>query len=192
MNLRVETADDHDAVLELLRVAFNADNVIALVEAIRAAGDAVPELELVAEDEGEVVGCVMFSHVGFESTEDDGSHRLLALTPLAVHPSRRRQGIGGALVRLGLRMAAERGERAVIVEGLPRYYPQFGFEIASSHGIEKPDERIPDAAFMVANLTPDRPYPRGKVVYPDYYYEVGAVGPSEASDSCAHSHSDVT
>ncbi len=65
----------------------------------------------------------------------------------------------------------------MIVEGVPHYYPQFGFEVASARRIEKPDERIPDAAFMVVQLDSRWSLPPGKVVYPTYYYETGAVGP---------------
>lgn len=176
MGPRIRTAKEGDGIADLLRAAFDSEKVVALVEAIRAAGDDVPGLTLVAEEEDGVVGCVMFSHVGFESFDDDTS-LILALTPLAVHPSRQGRGIGAALVSLGLGRAAERGERVVVVEGVPGYYPRFGFEIAGNIGIEKPDDRIPDEAFMVTNLSPGRPYPQGRVVYPGYYYEVGAVGP---------------
>jgi predicted N-acetyltransferase YhbS len=53
----------------------------------------------------------------------------------------------------------------VIVEGIPAYYPQFGFERARQHGIEPPSAHIPDAAWMVLRLANYDLSLRGDVVY---------------------------
>src|SRR4029453_13095308 len=96
---------------------------------------------LVAEDEGEIVGYVMFSYA--ELAEGG---RVLMLSPLGVRPDRRRQGLGSRLVEEGLRRARERGEPVVIVEGDPRYYSRFGFRRASELGLDDPHEGIPGGA----------------------------------------------
>jgi predicted N-acetyltransferase YhbS len=57
-----------------------------------------------------------------------GSDRTaLLLGPLAVHPDRRQNGIGGALMRHAMRIAAKRGHAAVLLVGDPAYYGRFGF-----------------------------------------------------------------
>jgi len=45
---------------------------------------------------------------------------------------RQRIGVGARLIREALGRAEEAGEPAVMVEGIPAYYPRFGFE--SSNG----------------------------------------------------------
>ena len=52
-------------------------------------------------------------------------------------------------------MLRERGCPFVVVVGHPEYYPRFGFEPASKHGLLSQWEGIPDAAFMVFILDPD-------------------------------------
>ena len=39
-----------------------------------------------------------------------------------------------------------------MVEGIPAYYPRFGFERASALGFISPHPKIPDDAFMVKRL----------------------------------------
>src|SRR5204862_6872701 len=72
--------------------------------------------------------------------------------PMAVLPDRQRRGIGSRLVRRGLDILRERGCTFVVVVGHPEYYPRFGFEPASVHGLASQWEGVPDAAFMVLVL----------------------------------------
>ena len=67
-------------------------------------------------------------------------------------PDRQRQGIGSQLVRRGLDILRERGCPFVVVVGHPEFYPRFGFEPASTHGLVCQWEGMPDAAFMVLVL----------------------------------------
>jgi putative acetyltransferase len=71
---------------------------------------------------------------------------------MAVVPDRQRQGIGSQLVRRGLEILRERGCPFVVVVGHPEYYPRFGFERCSVHGLASQWEGVPDAAFMVMIL----------------------------------------
>ena len=65
-----------------------------------------------------------------------------------------RQGIGSQLVRQGIDILRERGCLFVVVVGHPEYYPRFGFEPASKHGLLSQWEGIPDEAFMVLVMDP--------------------------------------
>jgi len=149
----------------VVRAAFagHPEDVAAFVERIRASDGYIPELALVAEDSSGVIAHVMLSWVGVEG----GSRpRILNLTPMSVRPDRQRIGVGTQLIRDALGRAEQTGEPAVMVEGIPAYYPRFGFERASALGFISPHPTIPDEAFMVKRLAGYRPDLAGRVVYP--------------------------
>ena len=96
-----------------------------------------------------MVGHILFTSVVVESA---GQRVLgMGLAPMAVLPDCQRQGIGSQLVRRGLDILRERGCPFVVV-GHPAFYPRFGFEPASMHGLACQWEGVPDAAFMVLIL----------------------------------------
>lgn len=158
--VREEQPADHAAVRALHQAAFEGPDEAALVDALRALPAHRPEWSLVAVDDVRVVGHVMYSRVGL----GDGPRGALALAPMAVVPDRQRQGIGGALVREGLRRADAAGEPLVIVVGYPEYYPRFGFVPARPLGLLPPEE-WPDEAWMAIPLGAHRPEDRGAVQY---------------------------
>ncbi len=160
MIVRPETTADHQAVALLLTDAFGGGTEARLVELLRASDDHVPDLTLVAEVDGEVVGHIMFSRVGV------GDQTALALAPMAVAPTHQRTGVGTALAGAALERARRRAEAAVIVLGHPGYYPRFGFVPASRFGIEPPWPDIPDDAFLALPLPGYTEACRGVVVYP--------------------------
>jgi putative acetyltransferase len=99
------------------------------------------------------VGHILFTPVAIEHA----GRRVLGmgLAPMAVLPERQRQGLGSELVRRGLEILRERGCPFVVVVGHPEYYPRFGFEPASRHGLVCQWEGVPDPAFMVLILDAD-------------------------------------
>ena len=128
--VRAEAPADRAAIAATSEAAFGSAREALIVEAIRASDAFVPELSLVADDRGEVVGHAILSYVSLE----DGT-RLLELGPIGVRPDRRREGIGGLLIRAALARADARGKPLVLVLGHPSYYPRFGFRRASELGI---------------------------------------------------------
>jgi putative acetyltransferase len=114
---------------------------------------------LVALEGEEVVGHIVFSRARLAS-----GHEVLALAPMAVVPERQRAGIGSRLIRDALTKAQATGFPLVVVLGHPEYYPRFGFEPASAHGIEAPWD-VPPPAWMALPLPTHDPTARGMVTY---------------------------
>ena len=164
MTIRTERACDFERVADILAAAFDGAEVPTMVDAIRRSDDYVPELAFVAVENGLVVGYAMLSYVGVDGCDV----RVLQLTPVAVRPDRQLRGIGSALVRAALDAAEERAEPLVLVEGVPAYYPRFGFEPASPLGLLRPSPAIPEAAWMVKRLGAYDPRIRGRVAYPPW------------------------
>jgi putative acetyltransferase len=162
--IRPEREEDHPAIADVVRAAFvrHPDEVALFVERIRASDEFIPELALVAEDSSGVIAHVMLSWVGIEG----GSRaKILNLTPMSVRPDRQRIGVGTRLIREALGRAEAAGEPAVMVEGIPGYYPRFGFEPASAFGFIPPNPDIPAEAFMVKRLPGFSPDLAGRIVY---------------------------
>ena len=166
--VRRERPEDEREISEVVAAAFRDVSVAEFTESIRASAGYVPELTFVAEEDGRIAGYCMLSYV---SLEGGPVERLLTLTPVAVRPDRQREGVGTAVVRAAVAAADERGEPLVLVEGVPAYYPRFGFRSATALGIERPDERIPDQAWLALPLTAYDPSIRGRVVYPSFFPE---------------------
>lgn len=174
MLIRTETAADHEAVREVLIDAFDGPDEALLVDLIRNSARFVPDLSIVAEVDGAVVGHILFSYVDLVG---DQIRQVLSLAPLAVAKSAQLSGVGRALVEEGLARCDRRGEPLVVLEGIPAYYPRFGFEPAAEHHIDKPAHGVPDEAFMVYRLAAYDPAYRGKLVYPPAFHEANAIGP---------------
>jgi putative acetyltransferase len=107
-------------------------------------------LSLVATSDDSIVGHILFSPATIE--HDGNVLEGMGLAPMAVSPEYQRQGVGSALVESGLKTLRARSCAFVIVLGHPDYYPRFGFELASKHGIECQWEGVPDEAFMALIL----------------------------------------
>ena len=180
--IRRETAADHAAIGEVVAAAFGSEAEAQLVEAIRASDAYVPELALVAELEGSVVGHVMVSFVGLDDLA--GNVRTIAsLSPLAVAPDRQGQGIGSALVAAVTAEADRRGEPLVVLEGNPKYYGRLGFEPSAPQGITITlPSWAPAEAAQLMRLGSYDPAIRGHVIYPPAFDGVDrAMSPATSS-----------
>lgn len=163
--IRPERPKDEGEIARVVEAAFDDASVGDFTRELRASPGYVPELTFVGEEDGEIVGFTMLSYVGLEGQD----RLLLILTPMAVRPDRQRSGVGAAMVRAAVAAADERGEPLVLVEGVPSYYPQFGLRSASELGLLRPDERIPEAAWMALPLRAYDLGVRGRVVYPSFF-----------------------
>ncbi|HUG48079.1 MAG TPA: N-acetyltransferase [Candidatus Limnocylindria bacterium] len=160
---------DRAAIFEVESVAFGRADEAQLVERILASKSAVLGLEFVAEDDGPILGHILFSHV--ELLTQHGPRRVLALAPMAVLPERQGQGVGTALVRAGLDAAERLGEPLIVVLGHAEYYPRFGFVPAHQLGVSPPPE-YPASHFFALPLSAYEPALRGRIAYPPSFAEL--------------------
>jgi putative acetyltransferase len=108
-------------------------------------------LSLVAEEQGRIVGHVLFSPV--EIVGENRTETGMGLAPMCVSPGWQNQGIGSRLVETGLELLAEKACPFVVVLGHPEFYARFGFEPACQFGIACEFAGIPDDVFRIKWLS---------------------------------------
>jgi putative acetyltransferase len=143
--VRREGADDISAVRVVNEAAFGRAEEADLVDRLRNEGAVLASF--VAEQNGRVVGHILFSRTLIETADE--SVPSVALAPMAVSPSHQRRGIGTQLVRFGVQWLLTRGERSVLVLGHPHFYQQFGFSTDRARTLTTP---FPPDAFMALEL----------------------------------------
>ncbi len=132
MSLRAATPRDREAIRLVEEHAFGQHAEAGLVDALVAQGDAV--VELVAVEDGQVVGHILFSRLYVQ--QDGQEFPAVALAPLAVEPSFHGTGIGGALVREAHIRLKNAGETLSVVLGDPAYYSRFGYDRSRAAGFD--------------------------------------------------------
>ncbi|MBZ9736295.1 MULTISPECIES: GNAT family N-acetyltransferase [unclassified Mesorhizobium] len=132
MSIRAATPRDREAIRLVEEHAFGQQAEAGLVDALVTGGDAV--VELVAEEDGQVVGHILFSRLFVQNGTKQFA--AVALAPLAVEPSFHGTGIGGALIREAHVRLKEAGEMLAVVLGDPVYYGRFGYAHARAAGFE--------------------------------------------------------
>ena len=160
MNIRIETPEDYREVEELTREAFW--NVYApgcvehfVLHNYRSNPDFIPELDFVLEEEGRIIGHVMYSKA--EIIREDGS-AMPAWTfgPISIHPDWKRKGYGLKLLNYSIEKAREMGIGVLCMEGNIEFYKHAGFVLASSLNIhyhaEPKESEVP--YFLAQELIP--------------------------------------
>ncbi len=162
--LRPEQPADYDELDRLHEAAFGQPTEARIVRKLRQVAGYDPSLCLVALDQGQIVGHIVFSPLIIRTP--NGPVHSLALAPLAVLPARQKQGIGSALSRAGLMACRSAGQDSVVVLGHPDYYPRFGFRPASDWGIKPPFEAPPEAFMAIELKAGALAHAAGVVEYP--------------------------
>ena len=157
VKIRPEKPSDVPAVRTVHEAAFPTSAEANLVEKLRNSGRA--PVSLVAEDEGQIVGHILFSPVTFDPPLDVVA---LGLAPMAVLPGHEKHGVGRRLVQNGLAESHSHGACLVVVLGDSGYYGRFGFERASRHGLR--NEFGVEESFMVFMLEAGAHPPPGTLV----------------------------
>ena len=161
MIIRCEEPKDQNVIYSVVKRAFECaphtdGTEHELVNALRNSAAYIPELSLVAEIDGRLVGHILFTKA------EVGGTVVLALAPLSVLPDYQRQGVGTALIQEGHRRAKALGYGWSIVLGSETYYPRAGYLPADIFGIEAPFD-APRENFMACRLSDSAPAIHGVV-----------------------------
>jgi putative acetyltransferase len=151
VTIRNEIEDDYRTVEGLVREAFWNLHVPGCCEHfvlhnLRSSSDFIPELDFVAEKEGQIVGQIAYSR-GTIKDKEGSEKKVIGFGPVSVLPAFQRQGIGSALIIHSANIAKTAGYPAICIYGDPRYYGRFGFRCG-----EKYEVKTADYKFAVALL----------------------------------------
>lgn len=142
--LRSERPGDRAEILDLTARAFSVSPVtgepvegtpveVGLLRELFECSGYIPELSIVAEIGGEIVGHAISTRAWIDGLP------VLGLGPIGVLPTFQRRGVGTALMRETTARATALGERGIALLGSTAYYPRFGYVPASSLGVEPPE-----------------------------------------------------
>lgn len=156
MLIRAERDADRSGIAALLAAAFAGPDghpaEVALVERLRESPAWIPDLSMVAEIDGELVGHCLCTRAVVDETP------VLALGPIAVTPGRQGRGIGAAMMLETIDKATDMSERLIGLVGDPSYYRRFGFVAGAAVGI-RPEVDAWRDHFQVLMLESRRPMP---------------------------------
>ena len=153
--IRTETPADYRTVENLTREAFW--NVYRpgctehyVLHRFRGRPDFVPELDLVMEVGGKLVGHVMYVRSAIQ-TDDGRTVPIMTFGPISIAPEYKRRGYGTILLRCSMEKAKEMGAQALAITGNIDFYGKSGFVVSKTKGVRYEDD--PDADyFLIAEL----------------------------------------
>ena len=155
LTIRNETQADRQIVEGITRRAFYNLYVPGcgehyLVHIMRDHPDFIPELDLVAELDGQVIGNVMYTRATL--TDEAGAVKdILTFGPVSIAPEHQRKGYGKQLLEHSFRRAAELGWDAIVIFGSPANYVGRGFKSCKKFNVCLEGGRFP-SAMMVKEL----------------------------------------
>ena len=106
----------------------------------------VPELDLVMEREGQLIGHIMYMRAAI--TADDGREiPIMTFGPIGIAPKYKRQGYGKKLLEYSMEKAGEMGAGALTITGNIDFYGKSGFVPAKTKGVRYVDD--PEADYFL-------------------------------------------
>jgi putative acetyltransferase len=149
LSIRSEIPEDYDKITLINDLAFNGKQEGELIKRLRKREKFIPDLSLICESNGIMAGHILLFPISILCGNEN--HPTIALGPMSVRPGFQNKGIGGELVKEGLKRAGDLGFESVLVLGHPKYYPKFGFRKASLWKI-RADFDVPEEALMAIEL----------------------------------------
>lgn len=154
MEIRVAVPEDFEEIYKLVKTAFLTAQVSdgheqEFVLELRQRKTYIPELELVMEDQGKLIGHVMLTKQVIHGKDKDSYGLLVA--PLCVKKEYRCQKVGSTLMFEAIKRALKLGYMSLFLVGDPQYYHRFGFRSTVDFGIKNQSE-IPDQFVMGCEL----------------------------------------
>jgi len=160
IKFRLENEKDYSFVENLVRESFF--NVYRpgclehyVLHCLRNDPDFVPELDIVMEKEGIIIGQNIFVRTNIKA--DDGRQiPIMTMGPICITPELKRQGYGKMLLDYSLEKAEKLGCGAVLFEGNIDFYGKSGFSFARNFGIRYKGlpEGADDSFFLCKELKP--------------------------------------
>ncbi|CAB1245277.1 Putative acetyltransferase [Ruminococcaceae bacterium BL-4] len=158
--IRLETKSDYSNTENLTREAFwNVYRPGCLehyvLHTFRSSPDFVPELDFVMEQDGKLIGHIMY--VRSKICADDGRViPIMTFGPISIAPECKRKGYGTILLRYSMNEARKLGVGALAITGNINFYGKSGFTVASTKGIhyyaEPREAEVP--YFLICELKP--------------------------------------
>lgn len=152
MEIREAFDNELEEIMKVECLAFDSNTEPKLVLDLLSDPTAKPTVSLVAHENNEIIGHILFSRAYLDKSPS--LHKAYILAPLAVLPRFQNRGIGGNLTENGLEFLTDMNVSLVFVLGHPGFYSKFGFTPAGSVGFRAPFP-IPDIhanAWMVNPL----------------------------------------
>ena len=115
--------------------------------------DFVPELDLVLELEGRIIGNVMYTKTKLVDDAGEEKH-ILTFGPVCIAPEYQRMGYGKLLLEESFRRALALGYDVIVIFGNPNNYVSRGFISCKKRNISLSNGVCP-SAMMVKELKPD-------------------------------------
>ena len=158
-NIRKELPGDFRTVENLTREAFW--NVYRpgcsehyVLHCYRENPDFVPELSLVLEIGGEIIGHVMYawSHI---DADDGRKIRMMTFGPISIRPDCKRKGFGKILLDRSIEIAKQMGAGCLLICGNIAFYGKSGFVPAHSKGIRYAADPESEAPYFLCKELDD-------------------------------------
>jgi putative acetyltransferase len=151
--IRNEREKDYRIVEELTREAFWNLYVPGcsehfILHNLRKSSDFIPELDFIAEKEGQIVGQIAYSR-GIIRDKEGSEKKIISFGPVSVLPGFQKQGIGSGLINHTISIAGDMGYPAICIYGDPRYYSRFGFRCGEKYDIKTADDKFAIALLVL-------------------------------------------
>lgn len=155
--IRKEQPEDYLRVETIIRKAFWNLYVPGcyehyLAHILRSHEDFIPELDLVIEKDGLVIGSVMYTKNRLID-ENGAEKQILTFGPICIAPEYQRMGYGKELMEVSFQKAVQMGYEAVVIFGSPANYVSSGFKSCKKYNVCLEGDIWP-AAMLVKELKP--------------------------------------
>ena len=156
--IRNETKNDYKEVEKITREAFYNLYIPGCVEhylvhIMREHEDFIPELDLVIELDGEIIGNIMYTKA--KLVDGKGNKKdILTFGPLCILPKYQRKGYGKKLLEESFKRAIKMGYDTIVIFGSPSNYVSSGFKSCKKYNICMEKDVFP-TAMMVKELIPN-------------------------------------
>ena len=158
ITIRNENYNDYTRVEEITRKAFYNLYIPGciehyLVHIMRKHKDFVPELDFVIENNGQIIGNIMYTKA--KLIDEKGVEKeILTFGPVCIAPEYQRMGYGKMLMEYSFNQAKLLGYDLIVIFGNPANYVSRGFKSCKKYNVCLENGTYP-AAMMVKELRPD-------------------------------------